>query len=195
MADRAARRRRRRGTPPPKPSRTPWVLGGLAIAAVIVVGAGLLLAGSGGGEPTGPFGQEVELQPALHILPGEDHPPYNSEPPTSGWHYAQSAEAGVYDAPIQDEFLLHSLEHGYVIISYNCDAAPGTDCAGLVNALSALFDRLVSWKIIVVPRPGLDAFLALTAWGWIDRLDEYDEERILAFVRTHRNQGPERTRD
>ncbi len=195
MAKRAARRRRKRAAAPPGRSRTPWVLGGVAVVALVIVGAGLLLSGSDGGEAAGPVGQQVELQPALHILPGEDHPPYNSDPPTSGWHYAQSASAGVYDASIEDEFLVHSLEHGYVIMSYDCDAVPETDCQGLVAELSALFDRLVGWKIIVVPRPGLGSLLALTAWGWIDKLDEYDEERILAFVRAHRNQGPERTRD
>lgn len=194
MAKRAARRRRREAAPPPTRSRTPWVLGGLAVAALLVVGVGLIL-GSGGGEPAGPIGQQVELQPALHILPGEDHPAYNSDPPTSGWHYPQPASAGVYDTPIGDEFLVHSLEHGYVIMSYDCGAVPGSDCERMVADLSALFDRLVGWKIIVVPRPDMGSLLVLTAWGWIDRLDSYDEDRILAFVRSHRNQGPERTRD
>lgn len=46
---------------------------------------------------------------------------YNSEPPTSGPHYVEWVKAGIYQAPRDDRNLVHSLEHGYVIVSYNCD--------------------------------------------------------------------------
>jgi hypothetical protein len=45
---------------------------------------------------------------------------YNSMPPTSGTHFPIWAKGGVYDRIISDGYLIHSLEHGYVIISYNC---------------------------------------------------------------------------
>lgn len=45
---------------------------------------------------------------------------YNSNPPTSGNHFAIWAKRGAYPYPISDGHLLHSLEHGYVEISYNC---------------------------------------------------------------------------
>lgn len=45
---------------------------------------------------------------------------YNSNPPTSGPHLLTWVKPGVYDVPQQDGELLHSLEHGYVIIQYNC---------------------------------------------------------------------------
>ena len=57
---------------------------------------------------------------------GRDHVPagtigeYNSNPPTSGPHYAQWEKPGIYSKVLQDGNLIHSLEHGYVIISYNC---------------------------------------------------------------------------
>lgn len=59
---------------------------------------------------------------------GREHVPagtkvqYNSNPPTSGPHYADWEKPGIYDVPLTDEKLVHSLEHGYIIISYNCDA-------------------------------------------------------------------------
>ncbi|OGE32521.1 hypothetical protein A3C59_01470 [Candidatus Daviesbacteria bacterium RIFCSPHIGHO2_02_FULL_36_13] len=46
---------------------------------------------------------------------------YNSNPPTSGTHFPVWAKKGVYDRVISDGHLVHSLEHGYVVISYNCD--------------------------------------------------------------------------
>ena len=45
---------------------------------------------------------------------------YNSNPPTSGNHFAIWAKRGAYPYLISDGHLLHSLEHGYVLISYNC---------------------------------------------------------------------------
>lgn len=46
---------------------------------------------------------------------------YNSNPPTSGAHFPVWLKPGVYKAPVSDGYLIHSLEHGYVEISYNCD--------------------------------------------------------------------------
>lgn len=61
---------------------------------------------------------------------GRDHVPdgtlvaYNSNPPTSGPHYDEWARAGVYENPVSDGHLVHSLEHGYIILSYNCLVNP-----------------------------------------------------------------------
>lgn len=46
---------------------------------------------------------------------------YNSNPPTSGPHLPTWVKAGVYDKPQSEGELIHSLEHGYVIVSYNCN--------------------------------------------------------------------------
>lgn len=45
---------------------------------------------------------------------------YNSNPPTSGPHYEEWVKVGIYDRPQDDRYLIHSLEHGYIVISYNC---------------------------------------------------------------------------
>lgn len=45
---------------------------------------------------------------------------YNSDPPTSGPHFPMWAKKGVYDRLISDGYLIHSLEHGYIILSYDC---------------------------------------------------------------------------
>jgi hypothetical protein len=45
---------------------------------------------------------------------------YNSNPPTSGPHYTQWEKPGIYSKVLEDGKLIHSLEHGYVIISYDC---------------------------------------------------------------------------
>ena len=46
---------------------------------------------------------------------------YNSNPPTSGRHFPVWAKTGTYNQVVSDGYLLHSLEHGYIVISYNCE--------------------------------------------------------------------------
>jgi hypothetical protein len=45
---------------------------------------------------------------------------YNSNPPTSGSHDPNWVKAGVYDQVQGVGYIVHSLEHGYIEISYNC---------------------------------------------------------------------------
>ena len=119
-----------------------------------------------------------------HIVKGEPHPPYNSVPATSGWHQFD-AEAptrwGVHDTPVADEILVHNLEHAGVGIHYNCPDG----CEALVAQLVELAGPFA--KTIVAPYPGMDTRIALTAWNFIDRFDEFDAERILNFIRGHMN--------
>ena len=58
---------------------------------------------------------------------GRNHVPegspvtYNFNPPTGGDHYASWITKGFYEEPRYDGNLVHSLEHGYVIIWYDCE--------------------------------------------------------------------------
>ncbi len=52
---------------------------------------------------------------------------YNSNPPTSGTHFPIWAKRGVYDRELSDGYLIHSLEHGYIVISYNCDISKSSN--------------------------------------------------------------------
>src|SRR6185436_3509445 len=124
--------------------------------------------------PDGPTGEDVSIQYAGHIEPGEDHTPYNSDPPTSGEHYPVPAEAGFYTAEDEvppDEQLVHNLEHGYVIIWYNCDDLTDDECEQLQDDIRFAMENAGNSpntgtpKLIAVPRPGMDALIALTTWG------------------------------
>ena len=89
----------------------PWLVFFLTLIAVIYWFYGML---------TRPLpGEDVSEQ-------GRDHTQdiagitYNSNPPTSGTHFPVWAKPGVYDRLMSDGYLIHSLEHGYVVISYDC---------------------------------------------------------------------------
>jgi hypothetical protein len=157
------------------------VLGLVAIAAVSMV----LLSRPG---------QHVESQGRAHIPEGTSHSvAYVTDPPASGPHYDPSASPGVYDDPIPDGYLIHSLEHGYVIISHNLADLPDDEAARIVNELVRIADSERMWKLIVVPRPGMDSRFALTAWQRIDTFDNLNERRIRRFIRAWRDRGPEHT--
>lgn len=137
---------------------------------------------------------------------------YNSNPPTSGPHYGDWVRAGIYSDPKDDGNLVHSLEHGYIIMSYKCDqgnkvnkgmeaSASGEasssgnlkDCQERKNQLEQIYNKKGQRKLIVVPRSNLDTFFALTAWNYLDKFNEFDERRVTKFIDAHRDHGPEKT--
>lgn len=165
-------------------------------------------------------------QPGIKVADqGREHVPldspfdYNSNPPTSGPHNAEWIKPGIYKEPEHDQKLIHSLEHGYIIISYNCDW-PGASslvktvwaqeasesaeidlskweqdprCQDLVSQLETIYREIGLKRIILVARPNLDARIALTAWARIDKFDEVDKGRIERFAKAYHNKGPEQT--
>lgn len=66
---------------------------------------------------------------------------YNSNPPTSGPHNPAWEKPGIYDEPLNDRKLIHSLEHGYIIISYNCDYKKTSFHFPLIGEVSAHLDE------------------------------------------------------
>ena len=190
MSKSAKRRKRRleaRATE--RRQRGKWIWIGVAVIGVLLLIGVVAWSVQKANQPV--FGEAVPIQGQQHIALDQSHPPYNSDPPTSGWHYAEPAEAGFYESSLPDEQLVHNLEHGHVIISYDC--ARVADCEDVKTELRGLVDRFQRWKIVAVARENADAAIALTAWGRIDKMDSYDEDRVDAFVKRWRNRGPEDT--
>lgn len=165
------------------------IVGGGLIAVAIIVGLVLLVQSNTA--QAGTPGERIPIQGADHIPMGASHEPYSSDPPTSGPHYVETLDAGVYDIPQPDEMLVHNLEHGHIVISYDCGRL--ADCDGTKQQLRRIFDAYNGWKVTIVPRQNADAAIALTAWGWLDKMDELDEARIRRFIQAWRDKGPERT--
>ena len=156
----------------------------LLIVSLILPGLNLNFT-SGGSE--GSQGERVPIQGTAHIGVGQSHPSYNSTPPTSGWHYESPAPWGIYTSPLVDEIQVHNLEHGGIIVQYNCPDG----CEELVQQLTDIVNRYQS-HVILAPYANMDTSIALTAWGWIDKLEDFDEERIADFINGHIDRGPER---
>ena len=120
----------------------------------------------------------IASQGNVHIEDvGADHPPYNSDPPTSGWHTPQLASWGEYDYVVPDETLLHNMEDGGVIIYYPL---------GTVEQNAEQLDKLGEVargyrRVVVAPRDGLTGYV-MTAWQRSQAFDTLDEAGMRAFL-------------
>lgn len=135
-------------------------------------------------EETPFLGEEMQSEGANHVPEGTSIK-YNSNPPHSGPHYGKTAHAGVYDKAPEDGYLVHSLEHGAVILWYR-DDLPKED----VEELKKIFEKM-SGKTIMTSRKEIDVPVALTSWTRILKLEKIDEKSILEFYEANYNRAPE----
>jgi hypothetical protein len=168
------------------------IIGAAVIVLVILVAVGLS------------FSRNIGVVAPEHVAdmgianphiqnPTDPHPPYNSNPPTSGYHWGGgTAPWGVQTQPIADEFTVHNLEHGGVIIHYRQNLDKAT-----VDQLTTLARELQQSNpcIILVPRPvdKLDVPIAVTSWTYLLKLQTFDANSIRAFYKSHVGyDGPEK---
>ena len=137
---------------------------------------------SGGGGRTSAIegvGSAVAHMPTANHLtdPGETVS-YSTVPATSGNHWFTPSECGIYDEELSDERVVHNMEHGHVIISYNL---PDDE---EVSRMIQLAEELPSLNRLGIVRPYSkidEGTVAVTAWGVIDQFQGVDEEGIRDF--------------
>jgi hypothetical protein len=127
-------------------------------------------------------GVKLEDQGNAHIqMASEPHAPYNSDPPTSGPHLPYIAPWGIHTEPIARELQVHNLEDGGVVVQYRC----ATPCPELAAKLAEIVRRYET-QVILAPYPAMRTRIALTAWTRLDAFDDFDEARIVRFIRAYR---------
>ena len=137
------------------------------------------------------LGVAIPTMAARHIEISAQHEAYNSDPPTSGPHYTQPAKADFYDEALPDEQPVHDLEHGYVIIWYNCNVLSTTDCDKLKADIHKVMDESGGIKLIAFPWRSLDIPVIMTSWGRMERFPVFDPNKAAAFIRANLNHSPE----
>jgi len=165
------------------------ILGG-AIAAALLLGVGILYPMLQPRAPTSIGSAKCDNLQVMadegrgHLAPGDPMPIYKSVPPTSGTHNPQSYPAGIYDKNADITELIHSLEHGYIILYYN-------------NIPQEQIDELVRiqqsdpYKVSVVEYPNMPQKIALAAWGNLQNCEGVNEQVIRSFIAQFRDHGPE----
>ena len=165
----------------------------LAIGLIALTFAAFTTSFFGMAAPT--IGQTVATLPADHVPEGTPVE-YNSRPPTSGPHYsAWHPSYGLVSQTIDPRTWVHNLEHGAVVLLYNCPDA----CPDLVEQLRELHGSLPRGRnaktgvprMLVVPYADMDRKIAVTAWGYLLEMDEFDRDAITRFYDARIDRGPE----
>jgi hypothetical protein len=140
----------------------------------------------------------IPVEGADHVEEGTDPGPYNSNPPTSGSHYPTTFEAGFYTEeaaaslpPFPEGYLVHNLEHGYVVFWYNCGLLEPAACEEMRGRIQAVMEEFDGVKLIAFPWPSIEVPVVLTSWGRMETMERFDERLARNFVRRNRNQAPE----
>ena len=133
------------------------------------------------------FSRAIPNMGETHIEVGGAFPEYNSNPPTSGPHYSQTARSGFREAAIDDRYIIHNLEHGDIWIAYHPRVS---------DEIKEQLNQFGAAKVIITPREANDAYIALAACG---RLDAFNLEnnilpvrRVDDFIKRYSSKGPER---
>ena len=176
--------RRQQSKSPPLKNRTRlakrvvgWGVPILVVAAIAIGVIGFYVRAQNLGQAFADQGQQ-------HIAIGASHEPYNSNPPTSGPHHLEPAAWGIYQRELPDETLVHNLEHGGIWISYHdIDAATKQQ----IEALAREYPD----KLIVTPRARDDAKIVVASWRRLVKLERFDADAVVAFIRARKNRAPE----
>ncbi|MEM7222423.1 MAG: DUF3105 domain-containing protein [Pseudomonadota bacterium] len=121
-----------------------------------------------------------------HFSPGGSYN-YGEPFPTSGPHDPIWLDPGFYHAAMPATRIVHSLEHGNVVIYYD---RPGDDVMEMIEDWVGLYPG--QWDgLIATPSPGLGSAVMLNAWTKSLELDPFDPIAAAAFIDTYRGRGPE----
>tara|TARA_B100000508_G_scaffold4874_2_gene3873 strand:+ start:3226 stop:3852 length:627 start_codon:yes stop_codon:yes gene_type:complete len=160
-------------------SAAPWVIFiGLAVGGVV-----WMVSAAAEGAKNRP-GEEVSIVGRDHVNVGDEHPGYNSNPPTSGAH-AGPAPWGFSENEIFDENAIHNLEHGGIWISYKDLDDDSVDTLRKIARENSL-------SVVIAPRASNDSSVAIASWGRLMKMDTVDEQAITEFIRKNKNKSPEK---
>lgn len=168
------------------------IIGGIAIGTLIILVGGVFFLNTQGAKEQEKLskpllGEKIADMGARHVAQGQSHSSYNSNPPTSGWHWGDGvAGPGIKDEPVPDELVLHSMEHGAAVAWYK-DSLPKAE----VEKITKAFNN-ASGKKIMLPRKNLEVPIVLTSWNYLLKLKTIDEAKIIEFIETNNDRAPEK---
>jgi hypothetical protein len=166
----------------------PWVWIGFVIIVIIVLVLSFSI-------DLNPIGEKVSVMPdRYHVSQDTDPGPYNTNPPTSGRHFAEHFTSQFFEVNTSthpEGFLVHNLEHGYVIFWYNCDLLSQDECNLLKEEIKGVMEKAGMNKVIAYPWPLIDVPVVITSWGRMLRMEKFDPDLAYKYVTKYRNHSPE----
>jgi hypothetical protein len=198
------------------------LIGGVVAALVIVVGVVVAIGSGGGGKggsngpkpasanlPTLPQQAESDYEKAAKsagcVL---QHPPiegagheskkfqasdYKTNPPTSGAHFPQWYQDGVYEPGNADDLgqLVHTLEHGRIDVQYK----PGTPKADVRKLEALMAEQEDGYHMLLFQNTtNMPYAVAATAWGHLlgcETMNDKTFDALRTFRARYIDKGPE----
>jgi len=188
MTQKSSKREKMRSRQRRQQMRSSLIWGGLGLGVLAIIG---FIVWQGVRPLTG---EEFSIMTSTHIEVGSDPGTYNSDPPTSGPHYAEEAQAGFYETNIYEYpagYLVHNLEHGYIIFWYNCGLLDEAACGDLKSEIESIMDEFNNVKVIAYPWDSIDVPVVMTSWGRLLKMETFDAAQARAFYKSNLNKSPE----
>jgi hypothetical protein len=188
MTEKSGKRKKIRAHQRRQQMKGSLIWGGLGLGVLAIIG---LMVWQGMRPRTG---EKIPIMTSTHIEVDSDPGAYNSDPPTSGSHYPKEAQAGFYEINAYQYpagYLVHNLEHGYVIFWYNCGLLDEAACADLKSQIKSVMDEFNNVKVIAYPWDSIDVPVAMTSWGRSLKMESFDSDQARAFYTTNLNRSPE----
>lgn len=110
-------------------------------------------------------------------VPEDSKVTYSTYPPTSGPHAETAMPQKINSESIQEIAQVHHLEHGGVLIQYNCP----DPCPDLISQLTTLVNQYPK-EVVLAPYNKMSKKIAATAWGRLYESDTFDEATLKKFI-------------
>jgi hypothetical protein len=135
-----------------------------------------------------------EIEGRTHLTKQFKASDYKTNPPTSGNHYPEWYQDGVYVPGSTPNLgmLVHTLEHGRIDVQYK----PGTPARTVAQLEALLAEQSQGYHMLLFQNTtGMDAQVAATAWGHSLTCPEMND-KVFDAIRTFRSEyidkGPEK---
>jgi hypothetical protein len=127
--------------------------------------------------------EQITITSALHFACAIDYP---DPPPTGGNHNPCWGAWGVHDTPLPAKNWVHNLEHGGVVLLYNCPDGCKADVAAMSDFVRA------HPRTVLTEYSAMHARFAAVAWGYrLLMAKKLDLDAIGSFYLQHFDQAPE----
>ncbi|GIT44234.1 MAG: hypothetical protein Ct9H300mP11_21700 [Chloroflexota bacterium] len=111
-------------------------------------------------------------------------------PPTSGHHWPRWAKCGFYENELPDELVVHNMEHGNIVISYNL--VDQNEIDSLKKSFSDIPTSAL-WGVARFYSRIPEGQISLSTWGVTDSFTDIDTNRIRRFFEAYQGVlGPEK---
>jgi hypothetical protein len=134
-----------------------------------------------------------EIEGAEHETREFSPSEYQTNPPTSGNHFPQWADDGVYDPADTPPLgmLVHTLEHGRINVQYK----PGTPKQTVQQLEALMVEQNEGYHMLLYQNPtGMTAQVAATTWGHsltCPRMNDQVFDALRTFTARYIDKGPE----